>query len=76
MTDALLSAALHSIRSAAHPRAAERSDRDLLAAFARDRDEAAFAQLVRRHGPLVLGVCRRVAATRTTRRTPSRRPSW
>jgi RNA polymerase sigma factor (sigma-70 family) len=36
------------------------SDAALLARFARDRDEAAFAALVRRHGPMVLGVCRRI----------------
>src|SRR5262245_13473993 len=40
--------------------AAEVSDAVLLHRFTSQREEVAFADLVRRHGPLVLGVCRRV----------------
>jgi DNA-directed RNA polymerase specialized sigma24 family protein len=36
------------------------TDTELLNRFIRDKDEAAFAQLMRRHGPMVLGVCRRL----------------
>jgi RNA polymerase sigma factor (sigma-70 family) len=36
------------------------TDADLLERFATHREETAFASLLERHGPLVLGVCRRV----------------
>ncbi|MBX9581184.1 MAG: sigma-70 family RNA polymerase sigma factor, partial [Gemmataceae bacterium] len=36
------------------------TDADLVGRFAAGRDEAAFALLVRRHGPTVFGVCRRL----------------
>ena len=36
------------------------ADADLLTRYARQRDGAAFAELLRRHGPVVLGVCRRM----------------
>jgi RNA polymerase sigma factor (sigma-70 family) len=35
-------------------------DAELLASFRRQRDEAAFAALVQRHGPMVLSVCLRL----------------
>src|SRR5271165_910661 len=36
------------------------TDGDLLSLYIRQRDEAAFEALLHRHGPTVLGVCRRV----------------
>ena len=52
---------LRHIRHVAGPCApAKLSDRDLLERFAGRREEAAFAALVQRHGPLVLHVCRRL----------------
>jgi RNA polymerase sigma factor (sigma-70 family) len=38
----------------------EASDVDLLKRFTTRRDEAAFATLVHRHGPMIQGVCRRI----------------
>src|SRR5262245_65505942 len=56
-----INALLHRVRSLAGPAAsAEPTDRELLARFASHRDEEAFARLVRRHGGMVFGVCRRV----------------
>jgi RNA polymerase sigma factor (sigma-70 family) len=40
--------------------AARSADADLLRAFTVRQDAAAFTEVVRRHGPMVLGVCRRV----------------
>ena len=44
----------------AGPKAEGQSDRHLLEQFLAQRDEASFAALLERHGPMVLGVCRRV----------------
>jgi RNA polymerase sigma factor (sigma-70 family) len=46
--------------SAGRTGAEDLSDARLLQRFAAERDEAAFEALVRRFGPMVLGVCRRV----------------
>jgi RNA polymerase sigma factor (sigma-70 family) len=42
------------------PPADRRSDSELVAAFAAGPSEEAFAELLRRHGPLVWGACRRL----------------
>ncbi len=46
--------------SHAEPERLTELDGQLVDAFVERRDERAFGELVRRHGPLVLGVCRRV----------------
>jgi RNA polymerase sigma factor (sigma-70 family) len=39
----------------------QRTDGDLVTEYARSRNDDAFAELLRRHGPMVLNTCRRVA---------------
>jgi RNA polymerase sigma factor (sigma-70 family) len=58
MTQAFLAPVVRHIRrlAAADP-AADASDAELLRRFVADREEKAFAALLRRHGPLVWGVC-------------------
>src|SRR5947208_16855284 len=60
MNTAPLAAALTRLRSEAAPPDVGRSDRQLLDDYTASNDSGAFAALVRRHGPMVLGVCRRV----------------
>jgi len=42
------------------PPGGDQTDGELLSRFVATRDEASFAALVRRHGPMVLSVCRRM----------------
>jgi RNA polymerase sigma factor (sigma-70 family) len=49
---------------AAAGRRQEQSDAQLLRQFVAGRDEAAFAVLLQRHGPLVFGICRQVLSDR------------
>jgi RNA polymerase sigma factor (sigma-70 family) len=48
------------LRGRACPAAAEPTDGELLERFVTRREDGAFAELVHRHGPMVLSVCRRV----------------
>jgi RNA polymerase sigma factor (sigma-70 family) len=58
MTNRLNDALRHLQQDLAPP--GDPPDGELLARFVAARDEGSFAVLVRRHGPMVLGVCRRV----------------
>jgi RNA polymerase sigma factor (sigma-70 family) len=61
MASRTVSTVLERIRKLAAVRSSrERTDRELLERFIAANDEAAFTVLVERHGPLVLGVCRRI----------------
>jgi RNA polymerase sigma factor (sigma-70 family) len=60
MAKGLLSSVLGYLRGLTASGDAAAGDALLLRRFARSRDEAAFAALVRRHGPMVWGVCRRL----------------
>src|SRR5687768_9066430 len=61
MSTASTGTILRGLRAAAAPRGqAGATDGELLDRFVAHREEAAFAALVARHGPMVLGVCRRV----------------
>jgi RNA polymerase sigma factor (sigma-70 family) len=61
VTSRLLTNVLRAVRRTIGLREAqELTDADLLWRFAHDHDEPAFATLMHRHGPLVLGVCLRV----------------
>jgi RNA polymerase sigma factor (sigma-70 family) len=61
MASAALASVLQQLRTAAQAKAYEEtSDRQLLEFFLDQRDEAAFVALLKRHGPMLLQVCRRI----------------
>src|SRR5262245_3082459 len=60
MTASVLQQVLHLSRAARLRSADAASDEVLLERYLAGRDEAAFAALLRRHGPMVLAACTRV----------------
>src|SRR2546425_3639522 len=61
MATAQLTNVLQQLRTMAHARTYEEtSDRELLERFLAEREEAAFVAMLKRHGPMVLHVCRRI----------------
>jgi hypothetical protein len=75
MTTTRAGVVLRHIRGLA-ARPAGTADRDLLERFTAGRDEAAFAELVRRHGPLVRGVCRRLLRDPNDAAAGTLEPAW
>jgi RNA polymerase sigma factor (sigma-70 family) len=57
MATGQLNKVIHHLRKVVLPSVGGASDSELLECFLARRDEAAFEALVRRHGPMVLGVC-------------------
>ena len=62
MTQGRLDQVIHQVQRLRSPSAEESSDRHLLDRFARQADQSAFAELVTRHGGIVMAVCRRLLA--------------
>jgi RNA polymerase sigma factor (sigma-70 family) len=60
MATGATSGVLQHLRRLAVEDGAGRTDGELLSAFVQRRDDAALAALVKRHGPMVWGVCRRL----------------
>src|SRR5438445_12320388 len=61
MATASLASVLQQLRTLAHAKAYEEaSDRQLLECLLAEREEAAFIALLKRHGPMVCQVCRRI----------------
>ena len=60
MSNATLKAVVRYVRRLGERDTSALSDGQLLERFLRERNGVAYAELVRRHGPMVLGVCRRL----------------
>jgi RNA polymerase sigma factor (sigma-70 family) len=60
MSQPVLADVLHYLGSICQAPGGDLTDAELLQRFLARREETAFALLVQRHGPMVLGVCRRV----------------
>lgn len=61
MPDTALNIAMHSLRrTLLRPGERGRTDAELLEAFVVRRNESSFEAILDRHGPMVLGLCRRI----------------